>query len=232
MSDYYNLVTVEDGHRDSAAIVDVLKGIRDGRLRNDLRLLNYYREIPVSYDAAIAFIDDDMVEVKVHQHQAVVMHVEKMTFLKSSHFPHDVAAKVYKANIEKSVALLTRFSYAQVRAERRRFVRVQVTDPIHATFRHHRVKIAGRLVDISIGGLSLESRDNHASLEESAGVLAIALPGGILEVPGRLIKQAPHEDLWHYIFEMETDTRIEAAVSQFIFQKQVEIIRELKDQIV
>src|SRR5512138_524782 len=99
MKDIYHLLTVVDVHKDEKAILDVLTGILNGDLSNDLRVLNYYKEIPVSYDAEIVHIDDDLVEMRVHQHQAVVMYVEKITFLKSSHFPHDVVAKIYKANI-------------------------------------------------------------------------------------------------------------------------------------
>jgi len=231
MSDVYHLLTVADVQKDTAAIVEVLKGIHESRLPNDLRLLNYYREMPVSYDAVVSFIDEDLVELKVHQHQAVVMYAEKMTFLKSAHFPHDVVAKTYKVNVDKSVALLSRFSYAQIRAERRRFIRVEIGERIEIAFKRLGVNVAGRLLDISIGGLSLVSPEQHGIDVETAGILNVSLPNVQLEIPGRLIKIIPLDAQWRYIFELETDNRIEAAISQFIFQKQVEIIRELKDQL-
>ncbi len=232
MKDIYNLLTVADLKHDEAAIIDVIQGIFDGRLQDDLRLLNYYKEIPVSYDSEITLIDDRMVELKVHQNQAVVMFVEKMVFLKSRHFPHDVVAKVFKANINKCIGLLHSFSYAQIRADRRQFVRVQITDPIQVNFRRIDVNFDGRLVDISIGGLSLESTENIPVNLESVGILTAAFPNGKLEMPVTLIKIASHENKWFYIFEIEASARIESAISQFIFQKQVEIIRELKDQLV
>lgn len=232
MKDIYHLFTVDDVHKDEKAILEVLRGILDGRLKNDLRVLNYYKEIPVSYNASITHIDDDLVEMDVHQHQAAVMYVEKILFLKSDHFPHDVLAKVYKANINKSIALLHSFSYVQIRAERRRFVRVQITDPIQVNFRRADGNFNGRLMDVSIGGLSMESSDNLAMDQDTPGILTAELPSGKLEMPGRLIKMMPLDDKWLYIFEIEASSRIETVISQFIFQKQVEIIRELKDQLV
>jgi hypothetical protein len=231
MKDIYNLMTVTDVQHDEAAILDVLKGILAGRLKDDLRVLNYFKEIPVSYDSDIILIDDGMVELKVHQHQAVVMYVEKLAFLKSKHFPHDVVAKVFKANINKCIGLLHSFSYAQIRADRRRFVRVQITDPIQVNFRRVDATIDGRMVDISIGGLSLECAEEIPVNLESSGILTVPFPNGKLEMPATLLKIAPHENKWFYIFEIEASARIETAISQFIFQKQVEIIRELKDQI-
>jgi hypothetical protein len=232
MKDIYHLFTEDDVQKDEKAILDVLQGIYDGRLKNDLRVLNYYKEIPVSYNATISDIDDGMVEMAVHQHQAVVMYVEKILFLKSEHFAHDVIAKVYKSNINKCIGLLHNFSYAQIKAERRRFVRVQVKDMVPVNFRKSDKNFDGRLMDISIGGLSMESSDNIAMDIDTAGILTAELPSGKLEMPGRVIKIIPHEDKWLYVFEVEASARIETVISQFIFQKQVEIIRELKDQLI
>jgi hypothetical protein len=232
MKDIYRLQTVDDIHKDEKAIIDVLKGIFSGELKNDLRILNYYKEIPVSYGATISHIDEDLVEMLVHQHQAVVMYVEKTAFLKSDHFPHDVLANVYKANINKCIGLFHNFSYAQIRAERRRFVRVQIVDPVKVNFRRIDKNFDGQMIDVSIGGLSLETSEKIDIDIDTAGILTAELPTGKLEMPGRLLKIASLEKGYCYIFEIEASPRIETAISQFIFQKQVEIIRELKDQLV
>lgn len=232
MKDIYHLLTVDDVQKDEKAILEVLQGIYDGRLKNDLRILNYYKEIPVSYNATITGIEDGMVEMDVHQHQAVVMYVEKTLFFKSGHFPHDVIAKVYKSNINKCIGLLNNFSYVQIKAERRRFVRVEIKDLVPVNFRRSDKSLDGRLMDISIGGMSMECSDNVALEPETAGILTAELPSGKLEMPGRIIKIIPHEDNWVYVFEIEASSRIETVISQFIFQKQVEIIRELKDQLI
>jgi hypothetical protein len=232
MQDTYHFFTVEDVQKDEKEIIKVLQGILDGRLSNDLKILSYYKEIPVSYDSEILHMDESMVEMHVHQHQAVVMSLEKIAFLKSEHFLHDVVAKVYKSNVPKCIALLHNFSYAQIRAERRRFVRVQISEYVKVSFRRVDMSFDGRLNDISIGGLSIRSREKIDITVETAGVLTAELPNGGLEMPGRLLKVANEDDSWVYIFEIELSTKIEAAISQFIFQKQVEIIRELKDQLV
>lgn len=232
MKDIYHLFTVDDVQKDEAAILDVLHKIHDGRLKNDLRVLNYYKEIPVSYNATISDIEDGMVEMDVHQHQAVVMYVEKILFLKSEHFAHDVIARVYKSNINKCIGLLNNFSYVQIKAERRRFVRVQVKDLVPVNFRRSDKNLNGRLMDISIGGLSIECDENVTLEPETAGILTAELPSGKLEMPGRVIKIVPHDDKYLYVFEIEASARIETVISQYIFQKQVEIIRELKDQLV
>lgn len=232
MKDIYRLLTLDDVQKDGKAILDVLKRIHSGDLADDLRVLNYYKEMPVSYDAKISHIGNDLVEMQVHQNQVAVMYLEKIIFLKSSHFPHDVVAKVYSVNLNECTGKLHNFSYAQIRAERRRFVRVQIVDQIKVNFRGIDQNFTGRLIDISIGGLSLVSSVKVDIDIDTPGVLTADLPSGKLEMPGRLLKGVPMELGWSYIFEIEVNPRIETAISQFMFQKQVEIIRELKDQLV
>ena len=62
MQDTYHFFTVEDVQKDEKEIFKVLQGILDGRLSNDLKVLNYYKEIPVSYDAKILHMDEDLLE--------------------------------------------------------------------------------------------------------------------------------------------------------------------------
>ncbi|KAF0221329.1 MAG: hypothetical protein FD174_467 [Geobacteraceae bacterium] len=231
MSDVYQLMNVSDVKEDSRAIVKILRDIKDRKLDNDLRLLNYYHEIPVSYPASVDHVEDDMVDMTVHQHQAAVMHHEKMTFLKSRHFPHDVIAKVFRADVNRSLAILSKFAYALVRAERRRFVRVKISEKIDVTFTSANSRCSGSLTDISVGGMSLHVDDNSALEINATGMLAVTLLDKALDIPGTLLKIVEEGGMHKYLFEIETTSRIENLISQFIFQRQLEIIRELKDSI-
>ena len=61
--DVYNLVTVKDGKSDAAAIVKVFSEMATGRLKCDLKLLNYYDEVPVCYPSSITTVEEDSVHV-------------------------------------------------------------------------------------------------------------------------------------------------------------------------
>ena len=125
-SDQYQLLTVKDLRKDEAAIMEVLSAIMTDELPNDLVLLNYYNEIPVSFGATIERVDHGVVDIIVHRLQAVAMRMQKMTFIKSQHLPYCVIAKVLKVNREECLALLTQFSYVRIPPEQRTFVRVKV----------------------------------------------------------------------------------------------------------
>lgn len=231
MQDHYQIVT-EDVKKDNGDILATLVAIKDGKLSNDLRLLNYYQSIPVNYGARIAHVDRDMVELEVHQQQAIVMHIEKLTFLKSSHFPKDVLASVSYVNVDKCKALVTKFTYAVIRSERRQFVRVQVVEPIGVVFSSETGSLSGMLNDISLGGLAFFA--NVATPPENGvkGTVDLKLPGGACEMPGQLLKRVDLQEKSLYILEIQMDSKVEKAISQYIFQRQVEIIRELKDSVI
>lgn len=234
MKDLYHLVTVADGRKDSAAIMDVLQQIHDGKLRNDLKLLNFIREVPVSFSATLENVADDRVELSVHQNQAVMMKHDKFTLIRSAHFPHEygVHAYVALANPTKCIAILTRFAYAQIRADRRTAVRVQIHHAMPGTFVGSSGTISGNMLDISVGGISLKVQGKVDGELEDTGRFSCVLPTGKLEVPARLLKIVTTDEDCSVIFVIEPDSKMETVISQFIFNEQIDIIKELKERFV
>lgn len=232
MKDLYNLVTVADGQKDSNAIMETLQKIHSGQLKNDLKLLNYIREVPVSFSATLANIAADRVEMSIHQNQAVMMKHDKFTLIRSSHFPHGygVHAYVALANPTKCMAILVRFAYAQIRADRRNAVRVQIHRPMTGTFVGPSGTISGNMLDISIGGVSLKVKEKISGEPEEKGEFSCALPTGVLRVPARLLKIAATEEECKAIFVIEVNNQTETVISQFIFNEQIDIIKELKER--
>ena len=229
MNDIYQRIQLAGEQEDRNQILATLAQICAGRLSNDLKLINYFRQVPVSYGADILTVESDSAELSVHQIQAVVITLEKVTILKSRHFPRDVVANVNYVNVEKSRVVLSSFSYALVRAERRMSVRVELSDPVYASFCAGGVSVSGRLFDMSLTGISISvPEDPRFPLSES-GELTVTLPGDIITVPASLLTTKPTDSGCRLIFEIEATRASELSISRYIFQRQVEIIKELKD---
>lgn len=229
MNDIYQTIQLAGQQADSAQIIDTLAAIKAGRLKNDLKLLNFFREIPVSYGASVETVEESHAELLVHQIQAVVISFEKVTVLKSSHFPKDVIAKANYVNVEKSRIVLSSFSYALVRADRRMSVRVELSEPIYASFTAEGVTTGGRLHDMSLTGVSINVSDDPNLPLCQNGDLAVTLPIGTITVPASLLKVLTVEGGHRLVFEIEATRATELSISKYILQRQVEIIRELKD---
>ena len=232
-SNVYHLVTVDNGKSDNASIIKVFSDMATGRIKNDLRLLNYYNEIPVSYNAAIIGVESDSVELKIHSHQAVLMKLDSFTLIKSTHFHKElgVHGMAFYVNIQKEKAILHNFAYAQIRAERREAVRVRLAPPIPATYDDPQCNITGRLLDISETGASLLVESLPALADEQQGMLSFALLGTPLTIPSTFLRQVKTDNGYVGIFQLQPEKKDAITLAQFIYQRQVEIIRDLKEQV-
>jgi hypothetical protein len=231
MNNYYNLLPSTDVRKDEESIFEVLSAIKDDKIENDLKLLNYYREVPINFGASVDSIERGMVEMTVHQLQAALMGQQKETLIRSGHFSHDVIAKVSKAESEKRFAFLTSFSYIQILSDRRKHIRVEVTENIEVFFRSNNLELQGKLQDISLGGLAITAPEKERLDENIKGKVSFSLKGNRIEIPGvllRILEDPPHKRL---VFQNTPDSKSEEVISHFVFQTQSEIIRELKEKI-
>lgn len=233
MKDFYQIVTVVDGKQDFAAILQVLTEIKEGHLKNDLKVLSYYHNVPISYAAKIDSMDKESVEVSINQAQAVVLELHKQTFITSSHFPQGLTVHCYVeyVNIKNSYAVLGRFAYATNRAEKRGAVRVDVDSLLEAEYRAANQSIAGNIINISIVGLALQTASPRPTGIEEQGELCFVVQGQRMKVPATLIRTYDVEHGFLHAFKIELDSKAEVLISQFVYARQVEIIRELKDRI-
>lgn len=233
MKETYQIVSVKDGKQDMDAILHVLRNIKTGTLKNDLKLLNYYHEVPITYGAKIDSIDGDCVEVSVQQAQSVVLGIQKQTLLTSSHFPQGLGVHCFVefVNVKNCFAVLGRFAYASIRAHRRGAVRVKVEGVIAAAYSAEGQVLDGHITDISVTGVALQNhQDAPAGLAEN-GVLHVTLQGTKVDMSATYVKSKKHDDLHIHSFKIEPGKNADNLISQYIYTRQVEIIRQLKEQL-
>jgi len=228
----YQIVTIKDGKQDLAEIVQTFRNIKAGHHKNDLRLINYYHEVPVSYPVTIEGIEEDTVDLIVHQVQAMVLSMQKQVLIKSAAFPkgYGVHAMVEHLSIKKNVAILGRFAYASIRADRRESVRVAVEEKIIATYQAEEQTVEGQLRDISLTGFALHSPTPLPTGIKEEGVASIPLGETVLVLPTRLITTLQKDDGYLHAFNFNVDKHADKVISQYIYNRQVDIIRNLKEQ--
>ncbi|GFO60738.1 pilus protein PilZ [Geomonas silvestris] len=231
--EHYKLITIADGKSDADAIREVLAALLENRLKNDLVLVNYYDEVPVSYRSAVTGLESDGVEMSVHEHQALIMKHEKSTLIKSSHFQQGFGVHCYASyvNVPKKLVILNNFSYAQIRAERREAIRVKVRDTLPVQFSSEGGALTGNLVDISGIGLSLTCEAKPRLRPGQSGEFSFNLGGTAVQAPGCFVRADLGESGSLCMFKIRPDRRNDSFISQFIYQRQVEIVRELKDMV-
>lgn len=228
----FEIVSRVDGKTDSDEIVGILTDLLTGRYKNDLKLVNYYQEMPISYGAVeIDECSGGTLELTVHQNQAVVMAHQKQTILKSKHFPDglSVHAIAENVNINKSYVMLGRFAYANINAERRAAIRVKMQEDIPVTITVDSSTYTGQLVDISVSGVKV--KDSGLSSDSANASICISFPAETISLSGVFLREKRNENGHFHVYTFEADTNAETVISKIIYARQVEIIQMLKDQI-
>jgi c-di-GMP-binding flagellar brake protein YcgR len=232
MLEHYTIVNVQDARKDEAAILDVLAAVRTGKSGGKISLLNYYKEVPISFDAEIRDIDAGVLEVSIHSVQAAAIAIQKATLIRSDRLPHPVVAKVLRLDTKNRIAFLSHLAYASIPSERRKFVRVKVADRVGATFANGAKSVSGHVLDISIGGVAVLAREEVFLEEQPRGTVSLDLKGEALVSECTLVRVGSHNGLFKYVFELNVvNTKSERQISHFINLQQADIVRELKEMV-
>lgn len=220
--------TFDDDHAD---IVMILKAAP----KKALKLINYYKGLPLSYPATINSIDRGIVDLDVQQEQAFTIERNRSTFIRSPHFKHDVFAQAQYVNIKKKAATFVKFSYVEIMAERRNFIRMEPEPSPDAVIESPLGIINGILYDVSLSGLNI-SADQYYPLEINTETsIRFRLRDNEqrfdmkVNIPAKLVGIMSDYSPYNYKFIICPDKLLERNLSQYIFHRQIEIIKEIKD---
>ena len=216
---------------DQAEILALL----EANLKKPLKLISYYKGIPLSYPATIASISRGVVDLDVQEMQAFTIEQARSVFIRSPLFKHDLFAQAQYVNVRKKAATFVKFSYVEIMAERRSFVRVQVDAPVNVAITSSQGVVEGRLSDISLSGfgvlidytcpleIGVETTVQFTLVSPETGQpILISILAVLVNISGDL---SPYSSR----FAINPEKLLERQISQYVFQRQVEIIREVKE---
>lgn len=131
----------------------------------ELRLVNEYKGIPVSYGARITEVGRSSIRVKTEKYQIVCLYRERFTFIQALPLPRNVSARVMLLDVGKMEALLSKFVYTNPGMGERRQVRVEPETTItgFVTSDNTPLPIQGELADLSQDGLGVYIRQSDYS---------------------------------------------------------------------
>lgn len=198
-------------------------------------ITNYFNGLPITYPATILGVERGNVDLDVNPQQAVAISSDHYTLIRSKLFKFPIAAHVQYVNIKKHVVSLNKLCFVEVLAEKRAAVRLNLEPPVRATLQYEDQDITCFLVDISTQGVAV-TRDDFVMLEPGAEMsIKFMLPDPILlkqtliKVPATLVDIVGNSSPYRYRFKIFPEKHQEQLISRYSFQRQVEIIRALKD---
>lgn len=198
-------------------------------------LTNYYKGLPIIYPATVVGVERGNLDLDVNPKQAVAIASDHYTLVRSKLFQYPIVAHVQYVNVKKHAVSLNKLCFVEVLAEKRGAVRLDLDPPVRATIQTDELNVSGELVDISTQGLALEM-DSYVELEIGSEMsVKFLLPDPVLQkqalvkVPAKLVDIAGNGSPYRYKFKITPEKHQEQLISRYSFQRQVEIIRSLKD---
>jgi hypothetical protein len=235
LSRYYRTNVKKSIDEDRAVIIAGFQDIIKRGLRVSFKLVNYYKGLPLSYPATIVEMDRGTLEVDVHKQQAVVMEKNNYTFIKCDYFDSPIMAKAQSVNVAGMMASLHTFSFVQIMAESRNSLRLELEPQTETVLKWQGTSVAAKVIEISLGGFSARAMERCQIPIGEEISLKLMVPNLLQNTVSPLTATAKlmaitDEDGWDICrFCLTPDAQAEALLSRYIFQRQVEIIRELKE---
>jgi len=208
--------------------------IRKGK--TGVKLINYYHGLPLSFPAKMVSLDHGMLDLDVHPQQAVAIERDRYTFLRCDAFKSDICANIQYINAQKRAVTLNGFFFIEILAERRNAIRLRLTPPTDASFGcNGTALIQGKLIDLSMNGLAITTGNLPVCEVGLESRIEFMLPN-ILQnthtsftVPATFLGAIEGERSYLCKFSISVEKNLEQIISKYIFQRQVEIIQDLRD---
>jgi hypothetical protein len=220
---------------DQAGILKTIKSRKPSPDTSKVNLINYYKGLPIMYAATILGVEGWNLDLDVHPQQAVAISEGRYTLIRSKLFPLAIVARAQYVNVKKHVVSLNKLGFVEILAEKRKAVRLELDTPAPIIAENGEQIIRGALVDISTQGIGMTA-ETFIPLETGSGpVLKFMLPEPVLmketllTVPATLVDIGGDVAPYRYKFKIFPNKHQENLISRYSFQRQVEIIRGLKE---
>lgn len=200
-----------------------------------VRLVTPYKELPITNFAEIVEIKGSSVTFATNELQIAAIRTCEETLIGTSHCPEFFLGCLKDIDVRRSTVTLNNFSYAELYTDCRRTVRVRLPKPLNVMMKAGPNNISGVIQDISFGGCGM----NTLAIAPLDGVEQLVLKLKLFDVATakmlesdiachvvRILNNRPPYKV-AIAFDHNPDT--ELLVSKFIHQRELEIVKELRD---
>ncbi|KKL85774.1 hypothetical protein LCGC14_1951360 [marine sediment metagenome] len=225
----------EIGTKDIITDETIIKGLRllekEGR---KVKLVNFYKGILIRYNASVLSVNEDEAIFQIHKYQRLALEEEKQTFMNSEIFSKTVKANLITLDATELKAVLTDFVYVDSSPVERVYMRIQPKEPIDVVIYDEDCKITGLIVDISVASLAVYATKTSKFKQNSDVSMSVSLPKanqstiGKVKLHGKITMIRKEKGFNKLVIEILPDPYTEPLISQYLSQRQVEILKIMK----
>jgi hypothetical protein len=164
--------------------------------------------------------------------------MEKKTLIYShplSAFREDMIGEAFYVSPAKKRVVLCNFGYAHIRSDMRRFVRVLLDNPVEAELLFEEDILKGNVKDLSLGGAAISTMSADLLVSGLDINMFLKLPDLIgntkreVGLSATIVKVIGISAPFTCFIEFHPEKHSQQQIAYYINQRQVEIIKELKD---
>ncbi len=194
--------------------------------REEIELLTYYKEVPVVCKSKVIGIRDEFIRAATCNID--IFTPDREIYVKHPNLPKPIAVEVKDRDLEREEVLLEVIGFKDLPQERRKYVRVVPKEPIRVRIVKGDWKTEGTMADISVGGIGVYVEDRDDLKEGDVVEVSFTLPKGKIESEASVRYVLPHEKIYRIGLQYNLDIPKEEIVSDYVMERQFEILRELK----
>ena len=213
----------EAGESERRIALEFLEKIKE---REEIDLLTYYKEVPVVCRSRILEVRDEFVRASTCNID--IFGPGREIYIKHPNLPRPIAVEVRERDIEREEVLLEVIGFRDLPQERRKYVRVIPKEPIGVRISKGGWSTEGIMADISIGGVGVYVEDRDDLKEGDVVEVGFTLPKGRVETEASVRYVLPHQKIYRVGLQYQLDIPKEDIVSDYVMERQFEILRELK----
>jgi hypothetical protein len=147
--------------------------------KKEIRLINTYKGLPISFPGSILSVTGDSVLVKVDRTQIVCMYRDHDAFVQGETFKETIKAHLTQIDLVKLEVILSYFEIPDSSYNDRSNIRVEPDSPISGNIktRDARIPFRGQLADISENGMGIyiEERLYHPSIYHAGAEIVVEI---------------------------------------------------------
>jgi len=233
----YRVINIDSELDDEKAIDILLQSTFTNK--SSIKLLNIYKGLCINTSAMIVKKTHEEIYVNFQQLQGTVMNFEKGTVIQSANFTKDIEADVKLIDLKKRVALLKNFRFVDGSAIGRKYSRVTSSQRTPISVINGKGSLSGDILDISMNSIAIKTRSIKQidELQSTNVTLKFTLPiknsqdgymALALEAKVTFIRCS--DEFCKIVVDLEEDQAHESILMEYVYDRQKEIIVELKKQ--
>ncbi|RLJ70079.1 PilZ domain-containing protein [Hydrogenivirga caldilitoris] len=196
------------------------------RKNRSIELITFYKEVPVVCRSRILDMEEGLLTVKLCDLK--VFNIDEEVYIKHPNLPKTVAAVIRDIDNRNEVMEVELIGFVDLPQERRGYVRVTPREPMKVRLRKGSWETLGIVGDISVGGVGVYLKDKGELVSGDTIDLYLKLPKGDIETRATVRHIEEREGVFRVGISYELDLKKEDIISDYIMERQFEILKELK----